>query len=132
MAGFGGWWNSIQNFLTHFQQPKIPQRKRPGKPQKPPAPVPTQTVVQSPISIDDKMAMIAEAARAKTLLFMKYNSDWRYTEPYSYRFRGDGRLFYAFCYKDQRINSFRLEKIEDLQLTDMPYAPRWPVEISQG
>jgi predicted DNA-binding transcriptional regulator YafY len=130
MAGFNGWWNSIQNFLTKFQQPKIPKRQRPGKPP-PVAPAPTP-VVQSPISIDDKMGMIAEAARTKTLLFMKYNGDWRYTEPYSYRFRGEGRLFYAFCFKDQRINSFKLEKIEDLQLTEMPYAPRWPVEIGMG
>ena len=127
MAGFNGWWNSIQTFLTKFQQPKIPKKQRPGKPP-PSAPAPTP-VVQSPVSIDDKMGLIAEAARTHTLLFMKYNGDWRYTEPYSYRFKGEGRLFYAFCYKDQRINSFRLEKIEDLQLTEMPYSPRWPVEI---
>jgi predicted DNA-binding transcriptional regulator YafY len=127
MAGYNGWWNSIQNFLTKFKQPKIPKRQKPGRP--PPKPEPIETVVQSPISVDDKMAMIAEAARRLTLLFMKYNSDWRYVEPYSYRFRGSGRLFYGFCFKDQRINSFKLEKIEDLQLTEMPYAPRWPVEI---
>ena len=82
--------------------------------------------------IDDKMGMIAEAARTVTLLFMKYNGNWRYVEPYSYRFKGEGRLFYGFCMKDQHIESFRLEKIEDLQNTEMPYAPRWPVEIGMG
>lgn len=130
MSGFSGWWNSIQTFLTKFQQPKIPKRQKPGKPP-PSAPAPAP-VIQSPVSIDDKMGMIAEAAKSQTLLFMKYNGNWRYTEPYSYRFGVNGRLFYAFCYKDQRINSFKLEKIEDLQLTEMTYAARWPIEIGMG
>jgi predicted DNA-binding transcriptional regulator YafY len=130
MAGYNGWWNSIENFLTKFQQPEVPKRQKPGR--TPPKPKPIEPVVQSAISLDEKMQMIAKAASSTTLIFMKYNNTWRYAEPYSYRFKGKSQLLYAFCYKDQHIESFKPEKIEDLQNTEMPFSPRWPIEIGIG
>jgi len=75
------------------------------------------------------------AAGARLLLLrMKYNGHSRDVEPYSIR---DGRaanggpLFYGWCHKDQQIEAFRLDRIEDLQIKDQKFAPRngWPVEF---
>lgn len=80
------------------------------------------------------MFRIRFAARTRTLLWMKYNNDWRHVEPYSFRFRSAGMqpLFMAYCEMHEEIHSFRIDRIQDVHNTDRPYAPRngWVIEIT--
>ena len=93
--------------------------------------IPPQPPPDSPEEIRDR---IRAAGRRLLLLRMKYHGQPRNVEPYSIR---DGRgadgtdLFYAWCYKDNALESFRLDRIEDIQITNIPFKPRndWPVEF---
>lgn len=78
------------------------------------------------------MYRIRHAARTRTLLHMKYNNTWRHVEPYSFRYRSKGvqPLFYGFCLLHDTIEAYRIDRIQDLQTTDRPFAPRWTVEIA--
>lgn len=64
---------------------------------------------------------------------MLYNGHWRDAEVYSYRYRDKDKphqpLLYAYCRKDDQIEAFKLDKIQDIQLTDRPFNPRWVVEF---
>ena len=86
-----------------------------------------------PSSNEEKKLRIQEAGRKRVLLLMQYNGIYRHVEPYSYRFRDKDNanepLLYAFCHKDQGIEAFKLRKITDLQVTDQPFSPRYPVEF---
>jgi predicted DNA-binding transcriptional regulator YafY len=121
---YSGWFDSLRTFLTQYNKPNIPQRQKPTT-----QPQPVQTAPTG-IDLGTKMQIIAQSAKSRTLLFMRYNSNWRYVEPYSYRHKSTGQLLFAFCHKDQHIESFNPNKIEDLQLTEIPFKPRWPVEIA--
>lgn len=79
---------------------------------------------------------IRYAGQNNLLLFMLYNGQWRYVEPYSYRWRGtkgpDGRRalrFFGYCTVHSKIHSFNPNKIEGLVVTDQVYRPRWVVEV---
>ena len=59
---------------------------------------------------------------------LTYGGETRYVEGYSFKITKAGnRLFYAYCYKDNRINSFRMDRIEAAQATTHKYSPRWSV-----
>lgn len=65
------------------------------------------------------------------LMEMTYNGISRLVEPYSYRVSNQGNtLFYAFCYKDGKIESFRIDRIEYAKATKIHYSPRYAVEIN--
>lgn len=78
------------------------------------------------------MYRIRYAARSRTMLHMKYNNDFRYVEPYSFRYRSRGMqpLFYGYCHLHDTIEAYRIDRIQDVQTTDRPYNPRWTVEIA--
>lgn len=63
------------------------------------------------------------------LLEMTYNGVSRLVEPYSYREKSTGTLFFAYCMKDNAIESFRVDRIEHAKATKIPYTPRYPVEL---
>lgn len=66
----------------------------------------------------------------QTLMEMRYNGVDRLVEPYSYRTSNAGNaLFYAYCYKDAKIESFRMDRIEYAKATKIKFSPRWPVEV---
>lgn len=72
---------------------------------------------------------IAYCAKHQLLMEMTYNGVSRLIEPYSYRVSQNGdQLFYAFCHKDQKIESFRVDRIEGAKATEDTYIPRYPVE----
>lgn len=126
MAGYSGWWTSLQEFLKNFKAPKAP-----------PSVGPRQTVYHAPTpetprDPGDIAGVLLEASRRGVLCWMQYNGHKRYIEPYSYRFRGGHQLLYAFCWKDQHIEAFRPDRIQDIELTDIPFKPRWPIEIGHG
>lgn len=66
---------------------------------------------------------------APVLMEMTYNAVTRLVEVYSYREKSTGTLLYAYCYKDNKIESFRVDRIEDAKATETPFQPRWPIEI---
>lgn len=93
--------------------------------------------------IDLIMYRIRYAARNRMLLWMKYHGEearkqgrgpsWRHVEPYSFRARanpGPQPLFYGWCELHDEIHSFRIDNIIDVHVTDRPFAPRFPIEIS--
>ena len=57
---------------------------------------------------------------------------WRLLECYSLRYRGqDNRpLLFAACEKENwKIEAFRLDRFHDVQPTNIPFSPRWPIEL---
>jgi predicted DNA-binding transcriptional regulator YafY len=85
-----------------------------------------------PQSDAERKFRIQEAGKRRVLLYAKYNGHWRFIEPYSFRYRAKNSrepLFYGWCYKDNGIEAFRLEKFEDLQVTERPFNPRFDVEF---
>lgn len=87
----------------------------------------------APTTNAEKMLRIQTAGRRRVLLNMQYNGVYRKVEPYSYRYRDKDNpnepLFYAYCYKDQQIEAFKIRRIQDLQVTGEQFAPRWTVEF---
>lgn len=77
------------------------------------------------------MYRLREGGKRNVLLHLKYNGSWRFVEPYSFRWRSRGQqpLFYGWCDLHNEIHSFRIDKIEDVQLTDRPFSPRFEVEL---
>lgn len=78
------------------------------------------------------MYRIRAAAARQVLLYMKYNGEWRHVEPYSWRRRqavGNTPLLMGFCYLHSTIEAYKVDKIEDVQVTDRPFKPKWPIEI---
>ncbi len=73
--------------------------------------------------------MIRMAAKQKTLLYMRYNNTWRHVEPYSFRPGKGGLLFYGHCLIHNDTHSFYIHKIQGLQLTEIPFSPRWFIEL---
>lgn len=80
---------------------------------------------------------IRYAGANKVLLYMLYGGQWRFVESYSYRLRGtSGKsklLFYGWCLLHQKIHCFRLDKIQGLLVTNIPYSPRngWDIEVAR-
>jgi predicted DNA-binding transcriptional regulator YafY len=50
-------------------------------------------------------------------------------EVYSYREKSTGTLLYAWCGKDQKIESFRTDRIEHADATKTFFQPRYPIEF---
>lgn len=75
---------------------------------------------------------IAYAAKNQLLLELTYNGITRLVEPYSYREASTGLIFFGYCYKDNRIEKFRVDRIEHAKVSEPPkkFIPRWPIEIS--
>lgn len=86
-----------------------------------------------PATNAEKLLRIQMAGRNRTMLNMQYNGVYRKVEPYSFRYRDKDEphvpLFYAFCHKDRQIEAFKIRRIQDLQVTNEVFSPRWPVEF---
>ena len=77
----------------------------------------------------DVIALIRLAGQQCTLLRFMYDGEMHTVEPYSFRDKGTGLLFYGHCQKCGCINAFIPAKMSGVEVTDIPYAPRWPVEF---
>lgn len=80
---------------------------------------------------------IAEAARGRFQIRMTYpehgvgGATERMVEPYSYREKPNGTLFFGYDLGAGSIKGFRLDRIESVEVTQEPYeAERWTVEIA--
>ena len=70
--------------------------------------------------------------RASYLAADAASPTWRLLEPYSIRYRGDGNapLLFAACEKEAwKTEAFRLDRFKDVQVTDIPFKPRWKIEL---
>lgn len=135
MAVHDQWWGSLDSFLEQFDQTQGPAPKPqiPGAPKAepkyttapklnvPPNPAPP------PITTADKMAVINEAGRLTVLCSMLYGGNWRYVEPYSWKRFTTGLRVYMYCHRHQHIELFDPNKIESIEITKIPYKPRWVV-----
>jgi predicted DNA-binding transcriptional regulator YafY len=131
----GDFWSRLTKLFspTRQQQPRQPQRTQPRQTQ----PLPSQQIQQpqpvapqhGPQSVQDKIATIADAARKRLMLEIKYDGAVRLVEPYSMRQGRNGPLFYGFCSIHDRIHSFKPENIESITVSEFPFSPRWEVEF---
>lgn len=125
----GDFWQRLRRLFTPSRQPQQvqPRRQVPVQtPQVQPQPVAPQ---QGPLSVQQKLQVIAEAGRKRVLLLIKYDGVERFVEPYSMRMLSTGAHFYGFCSIHMKIHSFKPEKIEEIKLTEWPFSPRWPIEF---
>lgn len=125
----GDFWNKIRVLFNEGQQPRqvAPSPYAPSQ-----QPVSTQPLApqSGPLSVAEKEGIIHEAGRRRVLLDIKYDGVSRLVEPYSFRMRQiGGRQFYGFCLLHGGIHSFKVEKMEEVKLTDWPYSPRWEIEL---
>lgn len=97
-----------------------------------------------PSGVADVMARIQEAGRRKVLLSAHYAAahghgpSWRYLGAYSYRYRDKADpgipLLYAWCGIHHApgardVEAFKPKRFLDLQVTNLPFSPAWPVEF---
>uniref|UniRef100_UPI00404927A4 WYL domain-containing protein n=1 Tax=Gelidibacter sp. TaxID=2018083 RepID=UPI00404927A4 len=57
------------------------------------------------------------------------NEGWREVEPYSFREKSGVEYFYGFDIKKNGIRGFIIDSINDIQITNNSYTPRWEVEF---
>jgi predicted DNA-binding transcriptional regulator YafY len=104
--------------------------KEPGIPgDKPP---PEEIVEVKRVSYINEASMInliRKCAHRRLLVQMEYNNSWRYVEPYSFRNGKSGTLFYGHCLTHNQIHSFYITKIQEVKSTEIPFNPRWIVEL---
>jgi len=132
MANGADFWGQIRRLLQHYQ-PATPTVQVPSA--QPTAPQTMGTPNLGALSQAEKVGLIIEAAKRGVMIRMLYGGEWRFVEPYSFRDKGHGRLFYGFCrahprHLDGHTASFKVERIQEVELAlDHPYSPRWPVEL---
>lgn len=74
-------------------------------------------------------AIIRKAARNQVLIYLLYNGVFRYVEPYSFRQGKEGLLFFGHDLARNDTRSYYISRMEEVSLTDIPFSPRWYIEI---
>jgi predicted DNA-binding transcriptional regulator YafY len=78
---------------------------------------------------------IIEAGQNLKTLLIDYtekdssNEGWREIEPYSFREKNGVSYFYAFDIKKNEIRRFLIDSINDIEITENNFNPRWEVEF---
>ena len=112
---------------------KLEPEYEPGVPGEPP-PEEAPRWLQE-MSLDDWSSQagiigtLRQAAKQRTLVELTYNGTPRYVEVYSFRNGKYGVLLYGYCLVHNSIHSFYIWRIDDAKLTDIPFSPRWTVEL---
>ena len=73
------------------------------------------------------------AAGNRVCLKMEYSGKQRTIDPLSFREvrRTGNRLFYGFNREDNQVKAFSIDKIESIEVTNIPYEERqYPIEIT--
>lgn len=79
---------------------------------------------------DAKMVhLIRKAARNVILVKLLYANVWRLVEPYSFRQGTYGLLFYGHDMTRNGTRSYYIHRIQQLELTNIPFNPRWVIEL---
>lgn len=87
--------------------------------------------VLRPQDLSAHIERIRMAASNRVCIHLLYSNEQRTVEPYSFRTSKDGNLlFYGFHREDSEIKAFTVSKIQRVEVTDIPYTPRYRVEIN--
>jgi hypothetical protein len=128
------WWDSVRSLVQTYntQQPGVPAQP---SPQQSLAPKPQPIVPAPVVELTDleKSRILTKAAQTLTMVNMTYGNVGRMAEPYSFRMTARGLLLFAYCPerpgKGNAIKSFKFSLIQKLENTEIPFVPRWPVEL---
>lgn len=120
---------SPQRYRQPSDQPQSQPRQQPHIPSQ--QPVQPQPVQQNhgPLTTAEKTGLIHQAGRELKRLEIKYDGVDRLVEPYSFRSGKTGLLFFGWCSIHDKIHSFKLEKIEEIKVSEFPFSPRFEVEL---
>lgn len=94
----------------------------------PTVPAPTEPPA-GPLDYAQIIQTLIEGGRKQRLVQLTYDGVTRLVEPYSFREKSTGRLFYGWCSIHQRIHSFKPDKISAIELTNQVFAPRFEIEM---
>lgn len=126
-----------------------PPTDGPGDPNAPPGPadpnVPAHRAPEDQPATTTalKMYRIRRAADLGVQLWLKYDNNWRHVDPWALKYgRAKGSadpMLYARCEMHPngddgkpKVEAFRIDRIQDVYLTDRPHVPvaGWSVEIA--
>lgn len=70
------------------------------------------------------------AAANRLCVNLAYQGTWRLIEPYSLRKTRDGNLLlYAVKHNTREDRSYRVDRIQNAQVTDTPFTPKYAIEL---
>lgn len=73
---------------------------------------------------------LEQAGRNRVMVRMIYKNKVRFIEPYSLRVTKEGNLtFFGWQQGDHHIKQFRIDKIQNIELTQQTFYPKYPVEF---
>ncbi len=82
-------------------------------------------------SVNSILHRIRFAAANRVCIKMVYTNKLRTIEPLSFRqAKNENRLFYGFHREDNQTKAFILDRIQSVEVTNIPYTERHPVEIT--
>ena len=62
---------------------------------------------------------------------LRYQNSWRLIEPYSLRrSEAGGLLLYAVKHESGEVRAYRVDRIQGVEVSDVPFGPRYPVELT--
>ena len=83
--------------------------------------------------IDGILLKIQFAAANRVCIKLTYSNKVRTIEPYSFRqARNGSRLFHGFDLGNNKMISFKINQIQGIEVTNIPYMERYLVEITAG
>jgi hypothetical protein len=111
--------------LPFFGKEPLPEEDEGLPPEELARPVEKATYLQDAQIV----TIIRKSARNKTLVKLLYGNVWRFAEPYSFRQGKHGLLFFAHDLARNDTRSYYIHRIQELQSTEIPFNPRWMVEL---
>lgn len=76
------------------------------------------------------LEVLKQAGRGGVMVKMTYKNEIRFVEPYSMRISKDGNLtFFGWQEGDYHIKQFRLDRIQNIEITNKSFYPKYPVEF---
>ena len=125
------WWGEISNFLKQFGRPPTEEEVKQHAPAFPGMLRPTPPGVERPKSTSRSIVdSIGKAALEHKVLLLQYKGLWRYVEPYQFKTYKTGNFcLMAYSYAGNRTKAFSVGKIQDAQVTESIFLPRWEVKI---
>ena len=77
--------------------------------------------------------ILTQAGRNRLMVKMRYKSEIRLIEPYSLRLTKDGNLtLFGWQQGDYHIKQFRVDRIQNIELSNQSFSPKFPIEFSYG
>jgi len=87
---------------------------------------------QKAFGIETWLSKIQFSAANRVCIKLSYNSKIRVVEPLSFRINTNtgNKIFYGFECDVGHIKAYSISKIESVEVTNLPYVEKYPVEIS--